>query len=360
MVRRFQLEAYRLSYNDITFDLAVQLKCQNCSMYGSSYRCPPHTPLFYQSKRILAQYRDFLLLLYRQPFLPIIKQMKEKYGMSGVRLLSFCQMYGDRVSYWRLSRALLQITELLENLQLDFVALGPGGACRLCRKCGLLQKQCCRRPKESMASPESYGIDVYRTVKQRGIPIEIPPRTECTHVGVIATKEAEFPSLNQPRQRRLSRFKWFDEIISEREGKVIDVVPIDCSSLQDFCVNCKYKESFLCNRNFAPQSELSSWLEGKRLVVIQFRSIQELRNNLWKWCDEYHRHGYWWALSCSNFHCDLCANLKPETSIRCDPYGCKLGRQGRYGNKRAWRCVKYFGVSPSGYHNKNSFGYLII
>jgi len=359
-IQRIQLEAYRLSYDVIVFDLAVQLKCQNCSSYGSNFRCPPHTPTFYQSRKMLAQYRDFLLLMYRMPLLPVMKQMKEKHSMSGIKLLSFSQIYGDRVSYWKFSGSLLQVIELLEKLKLNFCVFGPGGGCRLCRKCGLLQNQHCRHPKKSMPSLESYGIDVYTTLKRKNIPIEIPPRTECTRVGMIATKEAEVFSFGQIGQHKISRFKWFGKIIPEIEGKIVDEVLIDCSSIHDFCVNCKYNESFLCNRNFAPWNEISSWLGGKRLIVIQFRSIQELRDNLWKWCDKYHRLGYWWALSCANFHCDICADLKPEISIRCSRNGCKLSRQGRYGNKRAWRCVKYFGIlPPTKYYSKNNFGYLI-
>jgi len=124
----------------------VRLKCQfGCGMYGSSLCCPPHSPTPDQTRRMLDEYSTAVLLR----------------GHEG--------------------RGLKDLTVKLE-LEAFFAgyykAFGMGcGPCFLCKECAF--DDGCRRGGEARPAMEACGIDVFKTARTAGFPIEVVTSESC-------------------------------------------------------------------------------------------------------------------------------------------------------------------------------------
>jgi len=119
----------------------VRLKCQyGCSGYGSCLTCPPHTPPPDQMRTVLDGYNRALLI----HFTP-----------------------GSKV------KATVVALERDIFLRGAWKAFGLGaGPCYLCKNCALPDGQC-RHPEDARPSMEACGIDVYTTVHNAGMHIEV-------------------------------------------------------------------------------------------------------------------------------------------------------------------------------------------
>ena len=123
----------------------VRLKCQfGCTGFGFSHCCPPHTPTPDVTRRVIDSYRKAILLH---------RRLKK----------------GER------SRDLTQrVVRLEREIFLDgyYKAWGMGaGPCRLCQTCHLSAP--CRRGFEARPSMEACGIDVFKTARDHGFPIQV-------------------------------------------------------------------------------------------------------------------------------------------------------------------------------------------
>jgi predicted metal-binding protein len=123
----------------------VRLKCQfGCTGFGSSHCCPPHTPTPDVTRRVIDSYRKAILLH---------RRLKK----------------GER------SRDLTQrVVSLEREIFLDgyYKAWGMGaGPCRLCRTCHLSAP--CRHGFEARPSMEACGVDVFKTARGHGFPIQV-------------------------------------------------------------------------------------------------------------------------------------------------------------------------------------------
>jgi predicted metal-binding protein len=122
----------------------VRIKCQfGCSGYGHGLMCPPYTPTPEQTRRILTCYNYALLV-----------HVDEMINVSKI------------------------VFKIEEELFFDgyYKAFSMGaGPCFLCEKC----PKFCRHLTEARPSMEACGIDVYKTVRAHGFPIEVLKTKNC-------------------------------------------------------------------------------------------------------------------------------------------------------------------------------------
>ncbi len=130
----------------------VRLKCQfGCGGYGKRLTCPPYSPAPEQTRKMLEDYKYALLI------------------------------HGDEHTDIR------EITSIMEReifLDGHYRAYGMGsGPCNLCSKC----LKFCKYPDKARPSMEASGIDVFKTARFNGFPIEVLNSTTCkaNYYGVI-------------------------------------------------------------------------------------------------------------------------------------------------------------------------------
>ena len=131
-------EAKLIRANTIVTAEWVRMKCQfGCSGYGKRLTCPPYSPIPEQTKRMLKEYTDALLI------------------------------HGDEYTDIRRIVAALERAIFLDGY---YKAFGMGaGPCHLCTTC----PKFCRHPEEARPSMEASGIDVYATARANGFPIVV-------------------------------------------------------------------------------------------------------------------------------------------------------------------------------------------
>jgi len=119
----------------------VRWKCQyGCGGYGQHLTCPPYSPTPEQTRATLDSYRSALLL----------------HGIDGGKLKKIAVK--------------LEREAFLSGYYKAF-AMG-NGPCWLCSDCALDTKEC-RHPDEARPAMEACGIDVFKTARAAGLPIEV-------------------------------------------------------------------------------------------------------------------------------------------------------------------------------------------
>jgi predicted metal-binding protein len=128
----------------------VRLKCQfGCPGYGLSYSCPPNTPTPEETRKVLDNYEYAILFHLEAPKAPARREQASRLMEALVGLEG--QVFKD--GYYK---------------ALVFLA-GPCGACKECAK---IKNEPCRFGHRARPSMESCGIDVFRTARNNGFPIQ--------------------------------------------------------------------------------------------------------------------------------------------------------------------------------------------
>ena len=117
----------------------VRLKCQyGCGGYGGCLTCPPHSPTPETTRKLLDEYSTILLVHF---------------------------------AGWRDVRSAIAKLERAAFLDGFYKAFGiASGPCHLCDECNL---ESCVHPREARPSMEACGIDVYKTARTNGFPIDV-------------------------------------------------------------------------------------------------------------------------------------------------------------------------------------------
>ncbi len=123
----------------------VRMKCQfGCPGFGMSLCCPPHSPTPEKTRRVIDAYQKALLL----------HQRLEK----GKRTKNFNEIV-----------VRLEIALFLDGY---YKAWSMGsGPCRLCKTCHPTDS--CKHGYEARPAMEACGIDVFKTARDNGFPIEV-------------------------------------------------------------------------------------------------------------------------------------------------------------------------------------------
>src|SRR5512146_2000425 len=127
----------------------VRMKCQyGCPGFGMSLCCPPRTPTPDTTRKVIDSYGKAILLHQR-----LVKGEKRA---------------GGRGAF---SKAIVRL-EIEIFLEGYYKAWSMGsGPCNLCKECNLSGS--CRKGLEARPSMEACGIDVFKTARDNGFPIEV-------------------------------------------------------------------------------------------------------------------------------------------------------------------------------------------
>ena len=127
----------------------VRMKCQyGCPGFGMSLCCPPRTPTPDTARKVIDSYRKAILLHQR-----LVKGEKRA---------------GGRGAF---SKAIVRL-EIEIFLEGYYKAWSMGsGPCNLCKECNLSGS--CRNGLEARPSMEACGIDVFKTARDNGFPVEV-------------------------------------------------------------------------------------------------------------------------------------------------------------------------------------------
>jgi len=124
----------------------VRMKCQfGCAGYGKTLCCPPHTPTPDEMRRVLDSYSHALLL-----------------HLHWTKDYKMVNRFNDTI-------VVLERTIFLDGYYKAW-ALGSG-PCDRCEKCNVSGG--CLNADKARPSMESCGIDVFKTVRDHGLPIHV-------------------------------------------------------------------------------------------------------------------------------------------------------------------------------------------
>jgi predicted metal-binding protein len=123
----------------------VRMKCQfGCSGFGKSRCCPPHTPTPDLTRKVVDSYQKAILIHRKLPT-------------------------GEKTKFFNETIVKLEIEIFLDGY---YKAWSMGsGPCRLCQECDLTSP--CKHGLEARPSMEACGIDVFKTARDNGFPIEV-------------------------------------------------------------------------------------------------------------------------------------------------------------------------------------------
>jgi len=123
----------------------VRMKCQfGCPGFGMGLCCPPYTPTPEVTRKVMDSYQKAILLH---------RRLKK----------------GERIKAFNEILVHLEIETFLDGY---YKAWSMGsGPCRLCKECDLTGF--CKHGYEARPSMEACGIDVFKTARDNGFPIEV-------------------------------------------------------------------------------------------------------------------------------------------------------------------------------------------
>lgn len=123
----------------------VRMKCQfGCAHYGKSLCCPPHSPTPEVTRRVLDSYEKAILLHQR------LNTGHDRTQFNGVLVRLEIEAFLDgHYKAWSMT----------------------SGPCRLCKECNV--SGLCQHGYEARPSMEACGIDVFKTARDNGFPIEV-------------------------------------------------------------------------------------------------------------------------------------------------------------------------------------------
>ena len=129
----------------------VGMKCRyGCAGYGKGYCCPPETPTFEETKKMLECYQRAILFHYESAKVPGENRL-EKLG----------EFFDALVT--------LEGEIFKDGFYKAFVFLA--GPCHLCKECGKIKGTACLFGTKARPSMEACGIDVYQTARNNGFPV---------------------------------------------------------------------------------------------------------------------------------------------------------------------------------------------
>jgi predicted metal-binding protein len=155
MITGYGFTDYRwINPQDIVVSQWVRVKCTfGCSDYGLG-TCPPNTPTVDECKRFFSEYNNGLI----------------------IRLTKFA----DKDSYpsdWSrdMTNKFLEIEKqiFLQGNQKAFLLNQT--CCDLCKDCSSNRTDC-KDKRKSRPSPEGFAVDVYQTVRNAGMEINVIPK----------------------------------------------------------------------------------------------------------------------------------------------------------------------------------------
>jgi predicted metal-binding protein len=167
------VDAKLIKPNQVSVREWVRLKCQyGCDLYAKKLTCPPFTPTVEETKRMLSEYHEILLLKFEQ--YPITEK-------DHIRFMEELNKREDQAN----DKTLKIEKELMLKGYYKAFALEPG-TCNKCNECAARPGEC-RFPAVARPTPESLAIDMFETVKNAGWQMEVKtaPNQNWTNYALI-------------------------------------------------------------------------------------------------------------------------------------------------------------------------------
>lgn len=137
-----------------------------CGKYGRCYMCPPDVG---DIEQLMAEVRKYPRALVYQTISPL----EDSFDFEG--------MAAAGEAHVQVSQRMQE--KLASLLPGGFLHLTCGG-CRLCKVCARREGKPCVHPDRALPSLESYGIDVYSTVKGTGL-LYVNGKDTVTYFGIV-------------------------------------------------------------------------------------------------------------------------------------------------------------------------------
>ncbi|MBU0624300.1 MAG: DUF2284 domain-containing protein [Candidatus Thermoplasmatota archaeon] len=174
-----------VSTEDIVVDKRVRLKCAIpiCVDYGRHLLCPPNAMSVDEFSEIVRLYRKAIIL---QVEADVDSSDKSRRHLDKDVCKNLERSTSTAGWETRLHRLVNQM-ETLAFKQGFYLAAGlTAGNCRLCRECvGPQSGELCRHPFEARPSMEAMGIDVVKTCKKVGLPLNLSSKKNVMWTGLV-------------------------------------------------------------------------------------------------------------------------------------------------------------------------------
>ena len=178
-------EAKIVSTEDIVVDKRVRLKCAIpiCVDYGRHLLCPPNVMSVDEFSEIVRLYRKAIIF---QVEADVDSSDKSRRHLDK----DVCKNLERLTSTARWETKLHRLVNQMETLAFKqgfYLAAGLiGGNCCLCRECVVPQSgELCRHPFEARPSMEAMGIDVVKTCKKVGLPLNLSSKKKVRWTGLV-------------------------------------------------------------------------------------------------------------------------------------------------------------------------------
>lgn len=178
-------EAKAIPTTDVFVDERVRFKCMVplCENYSRHLMCPPGLMTLDEFRRTLRAYRTAILVQLESD---VDSQDKSDRRLDGKMAKQLQQKTGANVMERRL-HALIGDLEALAFKNGFFMAAGLiGSECLLCEECvGQSSRHACRHPFRARPSMQALGIDVIRTSRKAGMPVQLSSKTKVRWTGLL-------------------------------------------------------------------------------------------------------------------------------------------------------------------------------
>lgn len=140
-----------------------------------------------------------------------------------------------------------------------------------------------------------------------------------------------------------------------KEDNLLEIIPFkDILVKKDLCGDCKYKESFLCDKRYA-DGLLETYFKqyNIKIYVYDFK-IKNLRKIIDLIHDKelyHHRQGCYFALQCTNFHCG--------ESVECECSNERCWEFEKVPSRRQPHCIKFFGLKIPEKYQFNNIAFIL-
>ena len=141
-----------IKVSDIVVSHWVRMKCLfGCKNYGKNALCPPNIPSIEECQRFFQEYSTGVIFHFQKK----LKDPEDRHAWSR-----------------KINADLLELERevFLSGYQKAF--LFYMNICKICGECQN-RREDCKNPKSARPAPESFGIDVFSTVRTYGYPIEV-------------------------------------------------------------------------------------------------------------------------------------------------------------------------------------------
>ncbi len=178
-------DAKAISARDIFVDERVRLKClvPLCQNYGRHLMCPPDLLPMDAFRRILEAYHRAILVQLESD-VDSVDKSRGRLDRKMARRLE--RTTGAHMAERRL-HAIINDLEAVAFKKGFYLAAGLiGSECLLCEECvGRADAKACRHPFRARPSMQALGIDVIKTSRKAGLPVELSSNSEVRWTGLL-------------------------------------------------------------------------------------------------------------------------------------------------------------------------------